>query len=158
MCGWFSSLGYHQHQFRAIPLNYSILAKISKAMQVWLILNSYFLYSVVGDCPAAKTISTKHSTTAVGGFIEVESFSRNTSPCKKYLNTKVYTVENIPPSLKILATVWFSFIYTSTVFFRLTLKIENIKFEKKLGTTYLILMYTVGLICLAYMANFVLQK
>jgi len=58
--------GYHQHQFRAIPLNYSILAKISKAMQVCLILNpmaigSYFRYSVVGDCPAAKKPSAQRA-------------------------------------------------------------------------------------------------
>jgi len=67
--------GYHQHQFRAIPLNYSILAKISKAMQVCLILNSYFRYSVVGDCPAAKKPSARtRKSTAVGGFIELDHF------------------------------------------------------------------------------------
>jgi uncharacterized protein YjbI with pentapeptide repeats len=82
-----------------------------------------------------------------------------------YLN-KVYAMENIPVdkwqkklSFKDFGNrLWFSFIYTSTVFFGLTLKIENIKFEKKWGTAYLILMYTLGLVCLAYMANFVLQK
>jgi hypothetical protein len=76
-----------------------------------------------------------------------------------YLNTQVYKVENIPPSFRNFGNrLWFSFIYTSTVFFRLTLKIEKINFERKWGTVYLILMYTVGLVCLAYMANFVLQK
>jgi hypothetical protein len=76
-----------------------------------------------------------------------------------YLNTQVYKVENIPPSFRNFGNrLWFSFIYTSTVFFRLTLKIEKINFERKWGTVYLILMYTIGLICLAYMANFVLQK
>jgi len=84
-----------------------------------------------------------------------------------FLNDKVYAMNNIPLDerwKKIFAfknfgnRLWYSFIYTSAVFFRLTLKIENIHFERKWGTAYLILIYTLGLICLAYMANFVLQK
>jgi uncharacterized protein YjbI with pentapeptide repeats len=91
-----------------------------------------------------------------------------------YLNEKVYALENIPflPQLKninnlgsvkitrnnVRKRMWYSFVYTSSIFFRLTLKIEKINFQKIGGAIYLIIMYTLGLICLAYMANFVLQK
>ncbi len=83
------------------------------------------------------------------------------------LNTKVYPIKKIPVNeswCKSLSfddfgdRLWYSLMYTSTVFFLLTLKIENIHFKEKKGTFYLFTVYTVGLICLAYMANFVLQK
>jgi uncharacterized protein YjbI with pentapeptide repeats len=92
-------------------------------------------------------------------FIFVIVFTLVTLFMIEYLNDEVYKVEGIPPSFKNFSSrLWYSFIYTSSVFFRLTLKIENINFEKRSGTVYLIVMYTLGLICLAYMANFVLQK
>ncbi len=53
--------------------------------------------------------------------------------------------------------LWYSFMYTSTIFFLLTLKVENINF-KKAGVLYLILVYSSGILCLGYLANFVLQK
>jgi hypothetical protein len=83
------------------------------------------------------------------------------------LNTNVYKIDNIPINqLWEIRTsrkdfwnrLWFSFMYTSSVFFKLTLKIENIQFKNKRGTAFLILVYTMGIICIAYMANFVLQK
>jgi hypothetical protein len=91
-----------------------------------------------------------------------------------YLNTKVYTVENIAslPRVKYLFQLgpakiiwqnivkrwWYSLAYTSAIFFRLTLDIGKIRFKERGGTSYLLLIYILGLICLAYMANFVLQK
>lgn len=54
--------------------------------------------------------------------------------------------------------MWLAFVYTSTIFFRLTLKVEEINYRKLWGTLYILLIYTVGLVCLAYMANFVIQK
>lgn len=98
-----------------------------------------------------------------------------------YLNENVYKIKNIPdiPRLEniykdppfynhvispthmfrnILVRLWYSFVYASTIFFRLTLKIEDIQFNKFWGPVYIIMVYTIGLICLAYMANFVLQK
>ena len=53
---------------------------------------------------------------------------------------------------------WYSFIYTSLIFFPLSLKVDKIKVDKKLGTLYLMLMYISGLVCVAYVANFILQK
>lgn len=58
--------------------------------------------------------------------------------------------------------LWFSFIYTSIIFFLFSLKIDSLKFTPKfkniVGMIYVLLVYTVGIICIAYMANFVLQK
>ena len=54
--------------------------------------------------------------------------------------------------------LWYSFVYTSSVFFQLTLKMEKINFKNKRGTAYLMLVHAIGLICLAYIANFIIQK
>ena len=78
-----------------------------------------------------------------------------------YLNDHVYRMENLPKPedrATTLNKLWASLVYTSGVFFRLTLKLENLMYTKKLATAYLIFMYALGIVCLAYMANFVLQK
>jgi hypothetical protein len=62
----------------------------------------------------------------------------------KNLNGQVYEMDNI--------------VYTSTIFFRLTLKMEKLQYSNRKLTSYLILIYVLGVVCLAYMANFVLQK
>lgn len=87
--------------------------------------------------------------------------------CLDYLNN-VYKLDKINnlPSFKDFhfsirdscKRMYYAFIYTSTIFFKLTLKPENIEFNKVLGSVYIILIYTTGIICLAYMANFVLQE
>jgi uncharacterized protein YjbI with pentapeptide repeats len=75
----------------------------------------------------------------------------------------VYFVPTIPENIKIdsiknaFRRFWYSFMYTSTVFFLFSLKIENINFKKG-GIIYVIIVYTIGLLCLGYLANFVLQK
>jgi hypothetical protein len=83
------------------------------------------------------------------------------------LNTKVYPIRKIPVyeswrkkwSLKDFGNrSWYSFMYTSAVFFTISLEIKNLEFKEKTGTVYLIVIYTIGLVCIAYMANFVLQK
>lgn len=57
-----------------------------------------------------------------------------------------------------IARLWFSFIYTCTIFFPLFLKIDKIKYRHKLMVFYIFLVYTAGLVCVGYMANFVVQK
>jgi hypothetical protein len=80
------------------------------------------------------------------------------------LNNSIYTLENIPfipkwiSDRRIGNRLWYSFVYTSTIFFRLTLKLEKINIKNKSGSIYIILIYTLGLVCLAYIANFILQK
>jgi hypothetical protein len=78
-----------------------------------------------------------------------------------HLNQDVYPMKNIPPKSDMkgrMDKLWYSFIYTAGVFFRLTLQLENLTFTNKRWTAYIIILYTVGIVCLAYMANFVLQK
>lgn len=78
-----------------------------------------------------------------------------------YLNKNVYAMENIKSDIlykEVHKRLWYSFVYTSSIFFRLTLKIEKIKFDRIGGTIYILIVYTAGLFCLAYMANFVIQK
>jgi uncharacterized protein YjbI with pentapeptide repeats len=74
-------------------------------------------------------------------------------------NNGTYYIANIPSNSGsyFFSKLWYSFIYTSTIFFLLGLKIENLNFKKP-GVVYIILMYLTGLLCLGYMTNFVLQK
>jgi hypothetical protein len=78
-----------------------------------------------------------------------------------YLNDKVYKVSIIPPLYEMenkLYRLWYSFVYTSIIFFKLTLKIEGVNFRNILGSMYILLMYLSGIICLAYIASFILNR
>ncbi|MEO5991088.1 MAG: pentapeptide repeat-containing protein [Ferruginibacter sp.] len=71
---------------------------------------------------------------------------------------KIYKTEPVKPSIRTIKTrFWYSFFYTSSIFFRLTLKVEGMKFQERKGIVYLMLVYLTGIVCLAYLANFVLQ-
>jgi uncharacterized protein YjbI with pentapeptide repeats len=79
----------------------------------------------------------------------------------EYLNCEIYPMSSVPKANEIHTRFdkwWFSFIYTASLFFKLTLRLENLSFKDKRWSTYIILVYTIGVVCLAYMANFVLQK
>ncbi len=91
--------------------------------------------------------------------------------CVNFLRTEVYEFNFIDEKIikfpnstffRIVSRLWYSFVFTSVVFFLFSLKIENFKFKLKgtniLGTIYIIVIYATGIACLAYMANFVLQK
>jgi len=77
------------------------------------------------------------------------------------LNSKVYSFDNMSdqiPWRQFGMRTWYSFLYTSAIFLRLTLRIENFNFKNKAGVVYIFLVYTVGIVCLGYLANWVLQK
>lgn len=91
------------------------------------------------------------------------------------LNNGTYLIESIPKGLSrfkslttfrallknlmtLLERFWYSLVYTMAIFFKVTLKIENFKFNNKVAVIYLFAIYIAGLVCLAYMANFVIQK
>ena len=74
-----------------------------------------------------------------------------------YLNQDIYTMDNIPNEMS-EKRGWYSFIYTAFLFFGLTLHIEKINIKNKIGSFYIIFVYAIGLVCLAYMANYILQK
>jgi hypothetical protein len=84
---------------------------------------------------------------------------------KKEANAKngVYVIKSIPDNLSsktfydVIRRAWYSFIYTSIIFFFVGLKVDNINFRKIL-VIYIIIIYSTGLLCLGYIANFVLQK
>jgi hypothetical protein len=78
----------------------------------------------------------------------------------KFLNEEVYPIENIPKDgyLNVGRKLWFALAYTATVFFQLTLKLEKINLQHRFAVLYVFLIYLIGIICLAYMANFVLSR
>ncbi len=87
----------------------------------------------------------------------------------EYLNSvyEIYVGENqnrIPPLsgarltvLKSYKRLWYAFLYTNILFFSISLKLENIRTFKFWGGIIIMTIYIIGLICVAYMANFVLQ-
>ena len=74
-----------------------------------------------------------------------------------------YFIENIPKKdskLKkgIVFTFWNSLMYTSSIFFLINLNLNNLNFKNKFGVIYIISIYSIGLICLGYTANFIFNK
>lgn len=53
---------------------------------------------------------------------------------------------------------WATFVYTSTLFFLFSLNLDNFRFNYRRAAFYVIVIYTTGIICIAYMANFVIAK
>jgi hypothetical protein len=53
---------------------------------------------------------------------------------------------------------WYSLIYTSSIFFLLSLKFDHIKFNNRSGLLYILLLYSLGILSLGYVANFIFQK
>ncbi len=54
--------------------------------------------------------------------------------------------------------LWAAFFYTCTIFFPLSLKLKNIKKIRSAWLVYIAIVYLSGLLCVGYMANFVLAK
>ncbi len=76
-----------------------------------------------------------------------------------YLTLKVYSIKSIPAYYKRhdWNRLWYSFVYTSVIFFSLSLKTDRIRFQEKLGSVYILIMFVFGTICLAYVANYLIQ-
>ncbi len=82
-------------------------------------------------------------------------------------NNGVYQIDLVPEFLpfkysensvyRILRRLWFSLVYTSIIFFLLTFKIEKINFAKPISI-WIMFIYTIGLICVGFIANLILQK
>lgn len=88
-------------------------------------------------------------------------FSLTTSFFLSKLNPDVCHISNIPLDAhkkKYPRRLWYSFMYTCIIFFSFTLKLDNIKFDKILSSIYIIMIYVIGLVCLGYLANYILQK
>lgn len=91
------------------------------------------------------------------GFLVVFTFINF---CSYNRLLKIYKIQSLPTYQRKFnfSRIWYAFVLTSIIFFSFSLKFDKINFKSKGGTIYLILIYTIGLICLAYMANFILQK
>jgi uncharacterized protein YjbI with pentapeptide repeats len=81
---------------------------------------------------------------------------------RKIEDNGVYYLENITldhPGEKFFVLKRFihAFVYTSSVFFLLGLKVENLNFRRA-AVIYILLVYAMGILCLGYVANFVLAK
>lgn len=79
------------------------------------------------------------------------------------LNNKTYSIENFNPIIegsiiqKIFLRFYYSFIYTAMVFFSINLKLDKLHFENRKKLIWFFTIYITGLICLAYLANFILK-
>ena len=73
---------------------------------------------------------------------------------------EVYSVKYIEvyPFNKPFKRLWFSIIYTSTIFFPLALKVDNIKTFKSLWMIYITIMFLTGVICVLYIANYIIAN
>ncbi|HXB06168.1 MAG TPA: hypothetical protein VNW04_03610, partial [Puia sp.] len=77
------------------------------------------------------------------------------------LNKYVYKIDEIPENTakaRPKDKIWYSAKYTAYVFFSLTLDMNKFNFQKLLPTLYFLFIYIMGILCLGYLANFILQK
>jgi uncharacterized protein YjbI with pentapeptide repeats len=91
-----------------------------------------------------------------------------------FLAKQVYLMNSVRdfPSAKVIAAAtkgkernhlawerfWAAFVYTSTLFFLFSLNLDNFRFNHRRAAFYVIVVFTTGIICIAYMANFVITK
>jgi hypothetical protein len=70
----------------------------------------------------------------------------------------VYYISTIPSTPRSMwSRFWYSLMYTSQIFFQLTLKTETLNFKKR-RVIYIFIVYIIGIVCVGYIANLVLQK
>ena len=105
-----------------------------------------------------------HSIIIIILFSSVNFFLMNRLNDK---NNGVYHIDLVPEFLvfkysentpyRLLRRLWFSIVYTSIIFFLLTFKIEKIRYSKPISL-WVMFIYTIGLICMGFIANLLLQK
>jgi len=73
---------------------------------------------------------------------------------------QVYSFENVDLSTNkgVGQKMWASFFYTCTIFFPLSLKLKNIQKIRSGWLVYIVIVFIAGLLCVGYMANFILQR
>jgi len=81
-----------------------------------------------------------------------------------FLNKEVYTVNDVKGDYpfrkwkKLPSRLYYALVYTSVLFFSLSVKLENLQYRRWYGVLYIFIIYLLGIVCLAYTANFILQK
>jgi hypothetical protein len=78
-------------------------------------------------------------------------------------NNGIYRIAYLPESITVTSIsrffqrYWYSLCYSCIIFFTLSIKFEKLNFKHR-GIIYILAMYISGIVCLAYLANFILQK
>lgn len=80
-----------------------------------------------------------------------------------FLQREVYKINHIETNFKsskwkVGQRLYYSLVYTSVLFFSISVKLDNLKYKHWLAVAYIFLIYVLGIICLAYTANFVITK
>lgn len=93
------------------------------------------------------------------GIIYFLFFFLNTFLIRK-LSSRVYSIEDIrkrakKSTLSLSQRLMLSCFYTAIVFFGLKLEIDRFKFKNFLGVLYVFIIYGIGLVCLAFLANWI---
>lgn len=95
----------------------------------------------------------------IGGSLLI--FSLINTCCLGRLNNHVYEAvkpEKISDLSSFRRRLWYSAQYTGNIFFRLTLDRDAMKFEDFGLTLYFFFMFILGVLCLGYLTNFILQQ
>lgn len=81
-----------------------------------------------------------------------------------FLQRSVYKINNINDHfasskwIAYLSRAYYSLVYTSVLFFSISVKLDNLKYRHWYAVAYIFVIYVLGIICLAYIANFVITK
>lgn len=76
----------------------------------------------------------------------------------RHMNERVYMIKEVYTKDNSVCNSVDAFFYTCLIFFGLRLSVDKINFKNRGGVIYLFVQYMLGLICLAYLANFVIQQ
>lgn len=81
-------------------------------------------------------------------------------PKETILRYKLITKETIEANkrLNTITRIYYIFIFNSIIFFQLRLDIDRLLFSRKELSIYILLLHTVGLFCLLFIANFIFKS
>jgi hypothetical protein len=109
----------------------------------FLLLFSFLTYFQIHRLNGFDDENGKNAETATYRINSIPQIGRNRKVCK-----------NDPYYLR--KRIWYSFVYTSEVFFHIVIKMENLEFSTSWWRAlYILMIYSAGILCLAYMANFI---
>jgi len=81
-----------------------------------------------------------------------------------FLNREVYSIKDVQDKFIYRRARWvgrrfyYSLVYTSIIFFSLSVKLDRLRYRYWGGVIYIFIIYVLGLICIAYMANFLITR
>jgi hypothetical protein len=75
-----------------------------------------------------------------------------------FIPNELYTKKEKVNIDNFLKRSWASLVYTFIIFFQPTLKLDNVRPKNVGATIWVLIIYSIGLFCLGYIANFIFQK